>query len=247
MTIQHSSPGAASIKGLARLRGADDLECFAAHLMLSKLFCHLRLAQEARAQLSCALEVLERRAGGMQTMRSAGTCMLMRVQTRADGDCARLALPCIGGEVVLPRIGVSAILPALRDPSLRGTMAELNDIALDYFRLRVRLSRVRAALRPLVEQDCLEDVAAALGTVLDQCIIVVAPATPLQMADGYFMLARHFTRAGHRDLARLALQKARDQVDAYAGVAGIASHGPRAQVVLRNIDSLMQEKGSLLF
>jgi hypothetical protein len=245
MILKHPSHGFSPTKGLADIPAVDDPECFAAHVRLAILSCHLHLADIARLHLSGALDILVESA--TQTMRSSAPSMLVRVHTRAHDDTATLTLPCIGGEAIAPRVALAQILPALRDTTLQGIAVELTDVGIEFFRLRVRTGRMQVALKQLTTLTCLADLADALENILAQCSVPAPAAAPLEMAHGYFMLARHFSRAGNGALAGLALQKAGMQVETYGGATGIESHRAKSHALREKIDKLAEQKGSLLF
>ena len=232
-------------KYLADIPAGEDAERILAHLLMSRLACHLRLPKSVLLHVAGAIEVLDASRGVSHTIRGTRNARIVRILTTASGLSAPLLLPMIGNDVIVPALDSNTVrhLAAL-EKSSAGEIA-FGDITIDHVRLRLRRTSLVSALKALSENLPVERYAASLEAIIHRCILPPhEPAGPLETADGFFALARGFARQGNHAFARSCLKKARSHIELYAGATNDMAHRHMSESMTMKITDLVGHLGT---
>ncbi len=195
------------------------------------------------AYLARAAEAVDACSTYAQTLRPGRLMKMVRLLVEVDGLAITTLLPMVGNALLSPSID-----PQWTRDWTQAWASTLNgqrpavartDFELGYYRIRLRVGRLKHNFMRLAQLGSPERVGTAAQEIMEQCLInITPPMAPIDLVDDYLTVACQCIRIGNLALARLALTKANDALRCQGNAIDGAGQHPRLCGMIDQIASL---------
>jgi hypothetical protein len=217
----------------------DPGEQLVAHLLLSILVCQLGALPSARAHIAQAHELAVRLNTQTVTYRLNRPSKFARVKLELEGETETMLLPFINDILVLPPVDPREIM---RSELTAGHSANLTNLDVAYFMLRLRTRKLAVAIEPMKKMESVEELNEATHRILAACLYrEIISADPLSRANDYFTLAHNLIGKRNRPLAAFALAKADSELEIHMRTTPLREHAVVVKEMKEQITAMVKK------
>jgi hypothetical protein len=203
--------------GSSVIPAGDPAEQLMANLMLCILAYYSGVVDIGKKHLEYAHSIAAKLEKLGQTYRCSNIIKVVGITSGTDDESATLMLPIVGDHLVVPGISVQQLAKRLKSiPDDTGTIS-LQQLNIEYYRLRLRPARVRRSLAGILELEAADNLAMQTEELLTACLADrLINVEAIDLAYALLGLVYDFSAAGNFILAEMAVNQANRVIDEWA-------------------------------